>query len=93
MIIYMFLHLRLSSEPPPTIRHGTTKRPVSLMRPGMLIQNSLLPEIFPALGAFVRFLARMDPQMLIQNGSLSEIPTAIDATVWFFVGVYSQMLS
>lgn len=92
MVINMLLDLGLCREPPSAVWHRAAKRSVSLMRPGVLIQNCLLSKILSALSAFVRLFARMDPQMLIQDGSLPEIPTTVDATVRFLIRVYSQML-
>lgn len=89
VVINVFLHFGFRGEPSAAVRHRAAERPVSLMCPRVLIQNSFLSEIFPALRALVRFLARVNAQMLVQNSPLTEKPRAVYTSVRFLVRMYT----
>lgn len=48
------------------------------MRPGVLIKDGFLSEVFTTLGTFVRLFASVNANVLIKNRSLPEEPW----TVW-----------
>lgn len=58
----------------------------------VLIEDGLLPEVFPALGTLVWLLTRMDSQVLIKYCSLTKRPFTVYACVRFLIGVDPQML-
>lgn len=60
VVVDVFLHFRLGREPSSAVRHGAAEWPVPLVRPRVLVQDRLLPEVFPALRALVGLLPRMD---------------------------------
>lgn len=60
MVVDVLLDLGFGGETPPTIRHRTAERSVTLMGARMLVQYRLLTKIFTALLTLVRFLAGMD---------------------------------
>lgn len=58
----------------------------------VLVENSLLPKVFPALRTFVRLLTRVYAQVLIEDGPLSKRALTVHARVRLFIGVDAKML-
>lgn len=92
VVVDMLLHLRFGREPPPAVRHGAAERPVSLVRPRVLVEDGLLSEIFAALRALVGLFACVDAQVLVQDGPLAEEARAVHTAVRLLVRVDAQML-
>lgn len=65
VVVDVLLHLRLCGETAPAVRHRAAERPIALVRPCVLIQDRLLPEVLAALRALVGFLAGVDTQVLV----------------------------
>ena len=92
VVVDVLLHLRLGGEPPPAVGHRAAERPVTLVRPCVLVENRLLPKVLAALGALVRLLAGMDTQVLVEDGPLTEEARAVHAAVRFLISVDAQVL-
>lgn len=92
VVVDVLLHLRLGGEAPPAVGHGAAEGPVALVRPRVLVQDGLLPEVLAALRALVGLLPRVDAQVLVQDRALPEVPAAVHAPVGLLVGVDAQVL-
>lgn len=78
----------LREWPPPLLGTGL----LALMCADVLIEDGLLPEVFPALGTLVWLLTRMDSQVLIKYCPLTKRPFTVYACVRFLIGVDPQVL-
>lgn len=65
---------------------------LALVCADVLVEDGLLPEVFPALRALIGLLTRVDAQMLVEDGPLAEGPLAVDTGVGLLVGVDAKVL-
>ena len=92
VVVDVLLNLGLRGEAPPAVGHRAAEGPVALVRPRVLVQDGLLPEVLAALGALVRLLPGVDAQVLVEDGPLAEEARAIHAAVRLLIGVDAQVL-
>lgn len=92
VVVDVLLNLGLCGEAPPAVGHGAAEGPVALVRPRVLVQDGLLPEVLAALGAFIRLLPGMDAQVLVEDSPLAEEARAVHAAVRLLIGVDAQVL-